>query len=332
MAAPEESPRTGFRLPLRGGPVVPLVGVCVGVVALTAAVTLGGEDSSSNTDNAGTLTTAIVDPSTVPTANNCVLMVDGVARTISVPDARTLTQIAAVGWQVKAPADMVARVLDLATAKPNQTVTTTQALDLFTREDSAVPSAAAVADLRALTQPGGLTCVFGPAAVPAEAKGKSGLTPRADAMRQGVLDAFGKLTMSGYGAKAAKNSPEAAGRALNMAVPETLSTEAGAGWVLAHWLTARGADYKLDDDRVRRPGVGPGLRVADHHAGPADGHPGTGRPGLRRGYPGRQGDPGKEQQEVQRQEGQEELTEFGLTQRQLGEFPRLRSRLRQWSG
>jgi hypothetical protein len=263
MAASEESPRTGFRLPLRGGPVVPLVGVCVGVVALTAAVTLGGEDSSSSTDspsssdNAGTLTTAVADPAALPAANSCVLIVDGAARTISVANARTLTQVAAVGWQVKAPADMVARVLDLATEKPGQALTTTQALDLFTREDAAVPSAAAVADLRALTQPGGLTCIFGAPAVSAEAKGKSGLTPRADAMRQGVVDAFGKLTMSGYGAKAVKNSPEAAGRALNVTVPETFSTEASAGWVLAHWLTARGADYKLDTiaygDRVWAP-------------------------------------------------------------------------------
>lgn len=266
MAAPEESPRAGFRLPLRSGPVVPLVGVCVGVVALTAAVTLGGEDSSSSTGDTGSssaadlLTTATTDPVNLPAANTCALIVNGVPRTMTLPAARTLTQVAAVGWQVKAPADMVARVLDLASAKPAQGISTTDALDLFTRENTAVPSAAAVADLRALTEPGGLTCVFGPPAVPAEPKGKSGLTPRADAMRQGVMDAFGKLTVSGYGSKAPKNSPEAAGRALNLSVPEASSPEAGTGWMLASWLTARGADYKLDTiaygDRVWAPATG----------------------------------------------------------------------------
>lgn len=267
MPTPEDSPPTGFRLSLRGGPMVPLVGACVGVVALTAAVTLGGEDSSSNTESSntgksGVLATAEAGtPSPLPAANSCVLMVERTARPLTVPAARTLTQIAAVGWQVKAPEDMVARVLDLAAAKSAPAVTVTDALDMFTREDSAAPSAAAVADLRALNQPGGLSCVFGPPAVPAEAKGKSGLTPRADAMRQGVVDAFGKLAMSGYGAKAkATNSAAAAGRALDVAIPETAPTQPGAAWVLAHWLTARAADYKLDTiafaDRVWAPKSG----------------------------------------------------------------------------
>jgi hypothetical protein len=183
---------------------------------------------------------------------------------MSVAAARTLTQIAAVGWQVKAPEEMVARVLDVANAKPGTTMSTTDALDLFTREDTTAPTAAAVAAVRALAEPGALTCVFDLPPVAAESKGKTGLTPRADAIRQGVLDAFGKLTISGYGAKAKSKSPaEAAGRAIDVAVPAAVAThssEAGAGWVLAHWLAARGADYKLDtiayDDHVWRPTTG----------------------------------------------------------------------------
>jgi hypothetical protein len=83
-------------------------------------------------------------------------------------------------------------------------------------------------------------------------------------MRQGVIDAFGKLTMSGYGGRSkTSNAAEAAGRALDVAVPAAVAThssEAGAGWVLAHWLAARGADYKLDtiayDDHVWAPASG----------------------------------------------------------------------------
>jgi hypothetical protein len=263
MSTPEESPRGAFRLSLRGGPVVPLVGVCVGVVALTAAVTLGGQDSSSSTSAPGNTpsSTSADDRPHLPTPNTCLLRVGDTDHALSVVDARTLTQVAAVGWQVKAPTEMIARVLDLATVTPGSSPTTTQALDLFTREDTAAPTAGSLAEIRALTDPGALTCVFGSPAATAEAKGKTGLTPRADAMRQGVVDAFGKLTMSGYGGKAkTENSAEAAGRAFDVAVPVTSSPEASAGWVLAHWLAARGADYKLDTiaygDRVWAPNSG----------------------------------------------------------------------------
>lgn len=266
MAAPEDNPRTGFRLSLRGGPLVPLAGVCVGVVALTAAVTLGGEDSASNTGDKGVVAAmSATDPARLPATNNCMLRVDGKPRAITVADARTITQIAAVGWQVKAPTEMAARVLDLATAKPGKSPSVTDALDLFTREDSAVPSAKAVAELRALAEPGGLACVFTAPAASSEKRGKSGFTPRADAMRQGIVDAFGKLKMSGFSAKVKNNPAGAAGRALSVTVPDTIapaavSPETNAGWVLAHWLTARGADYKLDRvafaDQVWSPASG----------------------------------------------------------------------------
>jgi len=261
MAAPEDSPRQGFRVPLRGGPAVPLAGICVGVLALTAVVTLGGEDSSSNTGDEGVVRAmAATGPAALPAANNCALNVGGTSRAITAADARTLTQIAAVGWQVKAPAEMVARVLDVATAEPGRPPSVTDALDLFTREDSTVPTASSVAEIRALTEPGGLTCVFPAPAGGTEPRGKSGLTPRADTLRRGIVDAFGQLTMSSFSPKAKNNPAGAAGRALSVSVPAVSSPEAGTGWVLAHWLTARGADFKLDTvaygDRVWSPVAG----------------------------------------------------------------------------
>ena len=179
---------------------------------------------------------------------------------ISAGDARTLTQVAAVGWQVKAPEEMVARVLDVATAKPGRSPSVTDALDLFTREDSMAPSADSVAELRAINQPGGLTCVFPAPAASTETRGKSGLTPRATTMRQAIVDAFGRLAMSSYSPKAKDNPAGAAGRALSVTVPAASSPEANAGWVLAHWLMARGADLKLDTvaygDQVWSPTAG----------------------------------------------------------------------------
>ncbi|WP_019877043.1 hypothetical protein [Sporichthya polymorpha] len=276
MAARARSPRAGSGLSLRGGPVVPLVGVCVGVAALTAAVTLGGGNSSSTTDGSpdkGVVQAmSAADPISAPAVNTCFLRVAGKPLATSLADARTLTQIAAVGWQVKAPEEMVARVLDVAAGKPGKSPSVTEALDLFTREDSAVPTAASVAKLRALTEPGGLTCAFAAPVAAAESRGKSGLTPRADVMRQGIVDAFGKLAMSTFGPKAKDNPAGAAGRALSVTVPDTISPvaspasspvatpEANAGWVVAHWLTARGADYKLDTiaygDLIWAPTVG----------------------------------------------------------------------------
>lgn len=264
MAARARGSRKGFSA-LGGGPMVPLVGMCLSVVALTAAVTLDGEDSPDSPSaaptgsEAGVVTAASAPtPAALPAANTCALQLQDGPRAMSLTEARTLTQIAAVGWQVKAPEEMIARVLDVAAAKPNQTPSVTDALDLFTREDATVPTAEAVADLRALAEPGALTCVLEVPPVAAEGKNRSGLTPRAEVVRQGVIDAFGRLTMSGYGAKAARNSPEAAGRALNVAIPDVPAP--GAGWILAHWLTARGADYKLATvaygDRVWAPRTG----------------------------------------------------------------------------
>jgi hypothetical protein len=245
--------------------VVPLVGVCVGVVALTAAVTLGGQDSSSTTEATGTVsTTEPNDPAKLPARNSCILRMGATEQTLSVAAARTLTQVVAVGWQVKAPEEMVARVFDIASAKPGTGTSVTDALDMFTREETAVPSTDSIAKVRAISEPGALTCVFDTPVVPAETKGSTGLTPRAAAMRQGVIDAFGKLTMSGFGGKSKSSNPaEAAGRAIDVSVPAAVAThssEAGAGWVLAHWLAARGADYKLDtiayDDHVWGPATG----------------------------------------------------------------------------
>lgn len=260
MTTPEESPRTGFRLSLRSGPVVPLIGVCVGVIALSAAVTMGGGDSSGVSNDGGVTTLSADQPAPLPKSNTCELRVGNTVRQLTVPAARTLTQVAAVGMQVKAPEEMIARVLDVAGAKAGPGTTVTDALDMFTREDSAVPTEASLAQVQALSQPGALTCVYDAPAATSEAKGKTGLTPRADAMRQGVVDAFGKLAINGYGAKVKGNTPEAAGRAISVAVPEATPADTAAGWVLAHWLAARGADYKVDTiafaDRVWAPTSG----------------------------------------------------------------------------
>lgn len=260
MSAPLDGARRGLARFSGRGPLVPVVGVTLGVVALTAAVTLSGSDSS-RAEGGVVAAPSEADPAVLPAANSCHLSVAGTTHIVDVAAARTLTQVAAVGWQVKAPTEMIARVLDVATARKGQVPSVTDTLDLFTREDATAPSEGALADLAALSVPGALTCVYAEPAVAAQKKGSSGLTPRADALRQGVVDAFGKLTMTGFGAKSKPTTgAEEVGRALTIRVPTTYATAEGPGWVLANWLAARGGDYKLDQivftDRTWVPAAG----------------------------------------------------------------------------
>ncbi len=256
MSAPGARTRRGRRLPTGRASLFPAAGIVVGVALLSTTIGRAGQDSSSS-NTAGVITaTSATDPAGVlagvpagvPAGDSCSLVLDGTPRSLSVSQARTLTQIAAVGWQVKAPEDMVARVLDIAGTTPATAPTVTETLDLFTREDSAAPTAEAVADLRAVTVPGSLTCVFAPPAATAQKKGPSGLTPRADALRQGVIDAFGELPMTGFGKKATpETTAQSAGRAIGVQVPVPPAfARGGEGWMIAHWLAARGGDFTLD--------------------------------------------------------------------------------------
>lgn len=260
MSTPGAGTRSGFRLP--PGRLFPVAGIVVGAALVSATLVIAGQDSSSGQNTTGIVSAdSAVDPAAVPAAGHCTLLLDGARRDLTILQARTLTQVAAVGWQVKAPEDMVARVLDTAAKSPGTSPSVTDTLDLFTREDADQPTNDALADVRALSVPGALTCAFDTPTGAAEKKGAVGLTPRADAIRRGVTDAFGKLALAGFGAKAkAETGAESAGRALTVQVPAAFTPADGHGWVIAHWLAARGADYRLDaiafGDRIWAPSQG----------------------------------------------------------------------------
>lgn len=188
-------------------------------------------------------------PSTVP--GSCSLVVGGRAISMDVDRARTMTMVAGVATQVDAVPTQAARALDVAlTDRAQYLPTVDQTLRLLARDDTTAPTEESLAALAAIGQPAALTCIFEAGAAKPETKGKSGLTPRAESVRRGVVDAFGSLETSGG------NS----GRGVAIWVKNGKQVDRGTGWIVANWLVARGANYRLNnvafDDHAWQPASG----------------------------------------------------------------------------
>lgn len=273
----------GDRPPVQGanGRVLIVGGLALAaaVLALTGLTWAGPTPGAEPVAAPGTLSSEpsespapVAVPSTPP--GTCHLVVAGEARPMDADRARMLTLVAAVGQQVRAPASATARALDVARADAGKsTPKVTDVLGLFAREDTAEPSAASLAEVDALAAPGALTCAFTERRVKNQKKDDGGhddLTPRADMLRDGALDAFGDLAMTGFGGKGRPESPaQAAGRALTVRFGDE-ATDQAEGWVFAHWLVARGDSFALHtvafDDRTWQPDRG-------WRAAPADAAP-----------------------------------------------------------
>lgn len=124
----------------------------------------------------------------------------------------------------------------------------TWALGLLARAYENPASPDAEGHLRALTTPGGLTCAFTEPKIKNEKAGDNVLTPRASRLRTSVLDAFGKLSTTGYdrpGVTDAKPADPAArdGRAFDVALSPVTEASRTRGWALAHWLVAAAGEH-----------------------------------------------------------------------------------------
>lgn len=188
-------------------------------------------------------------PSTVP--GGCSMVVGGRAISMDVDRARTITMVAGVSTMVDAVPAQAARVLDLALTVPAHYLpTVNRTLRLLAREDATPPTAESLAALEALTKPAALTCIFDENGAKAEKKGRNGLTPRAESVRTGVVDAFGTRKTSGGNA----------GRGVQIWVENGPKVDRDTGWVMANWLVARGASYALNnvafDDHTWQPASG----------------------------------------------------------------------------
>src|SRR6185312_4089148 len=108
--------------------------------------------------------------------------------------------------------------------------TVTAALQLLARDDTTAPSPVSLAEVGALSVPGALSCTFMPVTVKAQPPGATGLTPRADAVRANLADAFGTLAINGFGKGShPEDAAGAMGRALDVAVGTSPASQ-NTGW------------------------------------------------------------------------------------------------------
>jgi hypothetical protein len=96
-----------------------------------------------------------------------------------------------------------------------------------------------------------LTCYHGQAVPRDQKMGAKGLTPRAERLRRAVRRTFGPLPMGGFASGGVSTghvdgSSHYEGRAMDIFFrPHTDRGQVRRGWVLAHWLVARGARYDV---------------------------------------------------------------------------------------
>lgn len=222
------------------------LGVGMAVLVAVGASTVGVTWASLH----GRAEKAVVDvspaASTVP--GTCSLLVGDRVHTMDVDRARTLTMIAGVGTQVGAIPEQTARVVDIAMGDVTKYLpSVNNALMLLARDDSAKASPLSLAEVQALTQPAAMSCIFDPAEVAVQKKAADGLTQRADFVKKGVLDAFGKMPITALSTLAPVDpAAQAAGMALTVSLAPVTAAKSANGWVLANWLVAHGSVYNLD--------------------------------------------------------------------------------------
>jgi hypothetical protein len=113
----------------------------------------------------------------------------------------------------------------------------------------------------ALVQQGALACTVGVTRdLPEERPLSSGLTPRADVMRESVREAFGPIPDGGYTPEGidsgrVPNSAHYDGRAIDYFFrPVGDVQQRERGWLLSHWLVAHGSELEVAtvifDDRI----------------------------------------------------------------------------------
>jgi hypothetical protein len=157
-------------------------------------------------------------------------------------EARIATQLAAASLRARGSLTALATILDAQLVA----ITPTKA-----------PGAARV--LRGLVPAYALNCAAARPVVSPEEMGRSGLTPRAAALRAAVLDAIGPVSMGGFRAGGLKsghvdNSAHYDGRAIDVFINGRTTTGSARGWTLAQWLVAhaeeRGVLSVIWSDRI----------------------------------------------------------------------------------
>lgn len=217
----------------------PVFALGLGVLVIVGAATVGMTWASGG-GNARPV--ADVSPLASTDPGSCTLLVGNRLHSMDVDRARTLTMIAGVGTQVGAIPQQTARAFDIVlTDRTKYLPNVTQTLTILAQEDAIAATPLSLAEVQAVAAPDAMTCSVPPTTLPAQKPGTDGLTPRAEAVKTGVQDAFGKLQLAGAtGAAAAQAS---SGTALTVSLGQINPTRPSTGWVLASWLVARESSY-----------------------------------------------------------------------------------------
>lgn len=100
----------------------------------------------------------------------------------------------------------------------------------------------------------------------------SGLTPRAERVRESMTEVFGEVSLGGFAPGGVERSGESthnAGRAIDIFFRPVTEENRRQGWMLAHWLVAHAEEhdiqYVIFDDRLWSAHSSPG-QWQDYHA------------------------------------------------------------------
>jgi hypothetical protein len=169
--------------------------------------------------------------------------------------ARTLA-----GWGLPIPGWCELRIASDADDDDLRTLSNAEARDLTTQALTAPESLESEVRV-ALLQQGALACTVRlNRDLPAEQPLANGLTPRAEALRESVREAFGPIPDGGYTSEGidsgrVPNSAHYDGRAIDYFFrPVGDAQQRDRGWLLSHWLVAHAPDFEVAtvifDDRI----------------------------------------------------------------------------------
>ena len=191
------------------------------------------------------------------TAPPCTLDVGSDELDWSAQEAMTATTVTAVGVRIGATENGVAaavgRALEPERDSALSPATARQIYRLL--PDVAHPDPPELAVARALLgqRGGALTCVVALAGddVPVQRLGPTGLTPRAEAVRGALRDAFGRQTLGGFAPGGVsgghvEGSAHYEGRAIDVFFRPVTAANTRAGWTVAEWAVAHAEPLDLD--------------------------------------------------------------------------------------
>jgi hypothetical protein len=191
----------------------------------------------------------------------CSVRVGEEDRELSHDAARTVTTVAGVGLQRGASTEVVAAVLtETVGAEKVLGLSPAQAAALYDAVPADLPPGdTALAEALLGHDGGALTCRANLGDTPDQAEQASGLTPRAERLREAMTATFGDLPLGGFAPGGVSTghidgSAHYDGRAIDVFFRPVTEENTRAGWVLSQWAVAHadvlGIRTVIFDDRI----------------------------------------------------------------------------------